>query len=433
MAAGGQRCAGVLPRCGPGPPPDPVRLQRPRRCCAAASFAARPARVPTWAGWSAAWCTSSPFYDCCAELGLLVWQDAMLATSFDPPRELDDVIARWVTTLLAAALGNPHWRCSSGGSETLQRPDARHPGRNRTRCPGDRSGPAGRRRAWRCRLRPVSPAPPDGSDHLAIRRIGVCTGSVSAVICVRSPILRSGRRSLRTAGAWRSPTRHRPPRSGALSAAGPDTIRTGRPACRGSWRVLGFRGTSATSTCAKVFGVDPLAVRRRPRALSAVGPDGRRAEPWAVFLVLAAAGFPLRRRPGAVVRVTNARGGLGSTRRRRCAQGRARRAQRGCGNRSASPSAMPGRRCPHRPATNDSGTDIGGELRLQATDVRGSVVVDAKTVACWCRHSARTWFDHEITSEFGISRARSDSAPRWSTASTSVGGSARRPVGQGVW
>ena len=58
----------------------------------------------------------------CAELGLLVWQDAMLAT-FDPPRELDDVIAREVATLLAAHSGNPALAVLSGGSETLQRPE----------------------------------------------------------------------------------------------------------------------------------------------------------------------------------------------------------------------------------------------------------------------------------------------------------------------
>ena len=49
---------------------------------------------------------------------------------------------------------------------------------------------------------------------------------------------------------------------------------------------------------------------------------------------------------------------------------------------------------------NDSGADIGGELRLQATDVRGSVVVDAKCDVVVPAHSARTWHDHEITGEF---------------------------------
>ncbi|MBE7193474.1 glycoside hydrolase family 2 protein [Gordonia polyisoprenivorans] len=62
------------------------------------------------------------FYELCAELGMLVWQDAML-TTFDPPEDLDDVVCAEVDDLLTRHAGNPALAVVSGGSETLQQPE----------------------------------------------------------------------------------------------------------------------------------------------------------------------------------------------------------------------------------------------------------------------------------------------------------------------
>ncbi|QTI70565.1 hypothetical protein [Gordonia polyisoprenivorans] len=62
------------------------------------------------------------FYDLCAELGILVWQDAML-TTFDPPAELDDVVCAEMEHLLTGISGNPALAVVSGGSESLQQPE----------------------------------------------------------------------------------------------------------------------------------------------------------------------------------------------------------------------------------------------------------------------------------------------------------------------
>jgi beta-mannosidase len=72
------------------------------------------------------------FWDICAELGILVWQDAMLAT-FDPPEDIQTLIVRELETALRSVAGNPALAVVSGGSETMQQPemvglprDARH-------------------------------------------------------------------------------------------------------------------------------------------------------------------------------------------------------------------------------------------------------------------------------------------------------------------
>jgi beta-mannosidase len=62
------------------------------------------------------------FWHACAESGLLVWQDAMLAT-FDPPAEQSDLIARELISVLQRVSGNPALAVVSGGSETLQQPE----------------------------------------------------------------------------------------------------------------------------------------------------------------------------------------------------------------------------------------------------------------------------------------------------------------------
>ncbi|TDK87456.1 hypothetical protein [Mycolicibacterium mucogenicum] len=62
------------------------------------------------------------FWHACAESGLLVWQDAMLAT-FDPPAEQSDLIATELMSVLQRVSGNPALAVVSGGSETLQQPE----------------------------------------------------------------------------------------------------------------------------------------------------------------------------------------------------------------------------------------------------------------------------------------------------------------------
>lgn len=62
------------------------------------------------------------FFDLCAQLGILVWQDAMLAT-FDPPAEQYPVITAELAATLRAVTGNPALAVVSGGSETIQQPE----------------------------------------------------------------------------------------------------------------------------------------------------------------------------------------------------------------------------------------------------------------------------------------------------------------------
>lgn len=64
----------------------------------------------------------SDFWECCAELGVMVWQDAMQAT-FDPPDEVSQLITREMEQVLDEVSGNPALVVVSGGSETLQRPE----------------------------------------------------------------------------------------------------------------------------------------------------------------------------------------------------------------------------------------------------------------------------------------------------------------------
>lgn len=66
---------------------------------------------------------SPDFWDCCDELGILVWQDAMI-TTYDPPSD-DDWLAslrREVTGVLSPLSGRPSIAVVSGGSETEQQP-----------------------------------------------------------------------------------------------------------------------------------------------------------------------------------------------------------------------------------------------------------------------------------------------------------------------
>ncbi|NDV03492.1 glycosyl hydrolase [Rhodococcus sp. IEGM 248] len=63
------------------------------------------------------------FWDDCAELGVMVWQDAMLST-FDPPDDQPflDLLTAEVEAVLRPLSGNPALTVFSGGSETEQQP-----------------------------------------------------------------------------------------------------------------------------------------------------------------------------------------------------------------------------------------------------------------------------------------------------------------------
>ncbi|WP_144008626.1 hypothetical protein [Enemella evansiae] len=58
----------------------------------------------------------------CAERGVLVWHDCMLAT-FDLPTDLDPVVVEELWQLLGAYAGNPALAVICGGSETEQQPE----------------------------------------------------------------------------------------------------------------------------------------------------------------------------------------------------------------------------------------------------------------------------------------------------------------------
>lgn len=62
------------------------------------------------------------FYELCGELGLMVWQDAML-TTFDPPPEQDRIVCAELTHLIDSISGCPALVVISGGSETQQQPE----------------------------------------------------------------------------------------------------------------------------------------------------------------------------------------------------------------------------------------------------------------------------------------------------------------------
>lgn len=62
------------------------------------------------------------FYDLCAEFGILLWHDSMLAT-FDPPQELTATICAELKALLQVLAGNPALAVLSGGNETRQQPE----------------------------------------------------------------------------------------------------------------------------------------------------------------------------------------------------------------------------------------------------------------------------------------------------------------------
>lgn len=63
------------------------------------------------------------FWSLCAELGIMVWQDVMFATT-DPPEDAEfvDSVTRELASLAETVAGNPALAVVSGGSETQQQP-----------------------------------------------------------------------------------------------------------------------------------------------------------------------------------------------------------------------------------------------------------------------------------------------------------------------
>lgn len=104
-------------------PPDVVSLNAGPQATRAALIQARAAgmnmvRVPGTMVYEA-----PGFWDCCDELGILVWQDAML-TTYDPPSDDEwlDSLRRELTGVLTPLAGRPPVAVISGGSETEQQP-----------------------------------------------------------------------------------------------------------------------------------------------------------------------------------------------------------------------------------------------------------------------------------------------------------------------
>ena len=204
------------------------------------------------------------FWESCAELGVLVWQDAMLAT-FDPPGDLSNVIARELETVLDDVSGNPALVVVSGGSETLQQPEMLGLERSGidmevidSVLPGAVSA-----HSDACYVR-ASPSPPPSSDDLAIRPdSGVAHwfgvgGYLRPIADVRSAGVGFAAECL----AFANPpepavvTRH----FGSAAVAGHDPRwKAGVPRDRGaSWDFEDVRDFYAGA----VFGEDLLAVRR---------------------------------------------------------------------------------------------------------------------------------------------------------------------------
>lgn len=109
------------------------------------------------------------FWQACAEEGLMVWQDAML-TTFDPPAEQGELIARELSTVLQRVSGNPALVVVSGGSETLQQPEMLGLASHQSVLEVLQSLlPAAVAEHSDAHYVPSSPSPPPGSTDLAIR------------------------------------------------------------------------------------------------------------------------------------------------------------------------------------------------------------------------------------------------------------------------
>jgi len=204
------------------------------------------------------------FWECCAELGMLVWQDAMQAT-FDPPPEMSDLIAREMEHVLDEVSGNPALAIVSGGSETLQQPEMLGVERTDIKIDVvDSLLPEVTSRHSDAHYVRASPSPPPASDDLAIRPdTGIAHwfgvgGYLRPISDVRSASVGFAAECLAFANppSPEAVERH----FGSASVAGhhPDW-KAGVPRDRGSsWDFEDVRDFYARD----VFGEDLLAVRR---------------------------------------------------------------------------------------------------------------------------------------------------------------------------
>jgi beta-mannosidase len=103
-------------------PPDPVRVTSDgtevrRHLQHLADAGANMLRIP---GGTAP--AEPEFWAGCADLGILVWHDAMQAT-FDPPAEIQQLLCAEIRELLRSESGNPALTVISGGNELIQQPE----------------------------------------------------------------------------------------------------------------------------------------------------------------------------------------------------------------------------------------------------------------------------------------------------------------------
>lgn len=245
-------------------PPDPVRLAVDERVMArqVATFADAGATMLRVVGGLVY--EQDEFWDQCARQGLLVWQDAMLAT-FDPPEEMSSLIGRELAELLCSVSGNPALAVVSGGSETLQRPEMLGIERGAYRMPVlDSVLPGVVRDHSSVPYVRSSPSPPADADHLAIRPdTGIAHwfgvgGYLRPVSDVRTAGVRFAAECLAFANPPCPATVDR--YFGSAAAAGHlPAWKSGVPRDRGaSWDFEDVRDFYVRA----VFGEDPFGVRR---------------------------------------------------------------------------------------------------------------------------------------------------------------------------
>ncbi len=204
------------------------------------------------------------FWEQCARLGLMVWQDAMQAT-FDPPAEVSELIVRELSELLTSVSGNPALTVVSGGSETLQRPEMLGIEQRDFSMPIiDELLPRVVAEQSHVPYVRASPAPPPGVDELAIRPdTGIAHwfgvgGYLRPISDVRSAGVRFAAECLAFANppAAQAVERH----FGSAAVAGHHPCwKAEVPRDRGSsWDFEDVRDFYVR----EVFGEDPLAVRR---------------------------------------------------------------------------------------------------------------------------------------------------------------------------
>lgn len=204
------------------------------------------------------------FWQCCAELGVLVWQDAMQAT-FDPPTEVSEVIARELEHVLDAVSGNPSLVVVSGGSETLQQPEMLGVERDAITIDLiDSLLPAVTARHCDAHYVRASPSPPSMGNDLAIRPdTGVAHwfgvgGYLRPIADVRSASIAFAAECLAFANPPSADAVERHFGSPAVAGHHPDW-KAGVPRDRGSsWDFEDVRDFYVR----EVFGEDLLAVRR---------------------------------------------------------------------------------------------------------------------------------------------------------------------------